>query len=139
MNKNGSKWKTMPQKMFMYRAAGWLIDTTAPEIAMGIPAADQVEDFIDINPTTGEVLNKVEDDIEAALTGNAATEQEDAPANDTTPPMEIVLSGIKGAESGDDLDEVEALVADWDKRTAAYKQVAQAIDNKRAALEAGNE
>ena len=58
MNKNGSKWKTMPQKMFMYRAAGWLIDTTAPEIAMGIPAADQVEDFIDINPTTGEVLNK---------------------------------------------------------------------------------
>jgi hypothetical protein len=55
--KNGSKWLTMPEKMFAYRAAAWLVDTVAPEISMGLPPADQLEDIIDINPRTGEVID----------------------------------------------------------------------------------
>lgn len=42
--KNGSKWQTMPEQMLRYRAASWMINTTAPELAMGLPAADEVED-----------------------------------------------------------------------------------------------
>jgi hypothetical protein len=42
-----SKWPTMPEQMLRYRAAAWFINTIAPEIAMGLPTADEVEDSID--------------------------------------------------------------------------------------------
>jgi hypothetical protein len=46
------KWKTMPEQMFRYRAATWLIRTYAPEVLMGLSTADEVEDMnvIDITP-----------------------------------------------------------------------------------------
>lgn len=48
-NKNGSKWKTMLGQMLRYRAATWLIRSTAPELTMGLYAKDEVEE-IDITP-----------------------------------------------------------------------------------------
>lgn len=45
--KNGSKWKTMPELMLMYRAAAFLIRTYAPEISMGLQTDDEI---IDITP-----------------------------------------------------------------------------------------
>lgn len=39
-----SKWKTMPELMFRYRAASWFIKLFCPETVMGIPAADELED-----------------------------------------------------------------------------------------------
>jgi hypothetical protein len=35
-DRKGSKWKTMPEQMLMYRAAAWFIRAYAPEIAMGM-------------------------------------------------------------------------------------------------------
>lgn len=46
-SKNGSKWKTMPQQMLMYRAAAWLVRAYAPEIAMGLHTKDEVQDAAD--------------------------------------------------------------------------------------------
>jgi len=43
--KTGSKWKTMPEQMFRYRAATFLIRTTAPEIAMGLLTKEELEDI----------------------------------------------------------------------------------------------
>lgn len=43
-NKSGSKWKTMPDQMLRYRAASWLIRTTAPEISMGLMSVEEAED-----------------------------------------------------------------------------------------------
>jgi hypothetical protein len=45
--KNGSKWLTMPELMLRYRAATFLIRTTAPEIGMGLQTAEEVHDTID--------------------------------------------------------------------------------------------
>ena len=42
--KSGSKWKTMPQQMLMYRAAAFFIRTFAPEVAMGLQTAEEVKD-----------------------------------------------------------------------------------------------
>ena len=42
--KSGSKWKTMPEQMLMYRAASWMVRAYAPEIAMGLHSADEIED-----------------------------------------------------------------------------------------------
>lgn len=43
--KNGSKWQTIPELMLMYRAAAWLVRTHAPEIAMGLPTAEESLDI----------------------------------------------------------------------------------------------
>lgn len=43
--KNGSKWKSMPEQMFRYRAAVFLIRTTAPEIGMGLQTVEEIEDI----------------------------------------------------------------------------------------------
>jgi hypothetical protein len=42
--KSGSKWKTMPELMMMYRAAAFLIRTYAPEISMGLQSQEELED-----------------------------------------------------------------------------------------------
>lgn len=43
--KNGSKWKTMPELMLMYRAAAFLIRTYAPEISMGLSTEEEIRDM----------------------------------------------------------------------------------------------
>lgn len=46
-DKKGSKWKTIPELMLMYRASAWMINTTAPEISMGLPTGEEVHDTYD--------------------------------------------------------------------------------------------
>jgi len=48
--KAGSKWLTMPEIMFSYRAAAFLIRTHAPEIAMGLATVEEIRDVIDVEP-----------------------------------------------------------------------------------------
>lgn len=45
--KKGSKWKTIPRLMLMYRAASWLVRTHAPELTMGLQTVEEVKDTID--------------------------------------------------------------------------------------------
>lgn len=45
--KDGSKWKTIPQLMLMYRAGAWLTRTHAPEITMGLLTAEEMHDVYD--------------------------------------------------------------------------------------------
>jgi hypothetical protein len=42
--KAGSKWMTMPEQMFMYRAAAFWSRVFAPEISLGMHTSDEVED-----------------------------------------------------------------------------------------------
>lgn len=43
-SKSGSKWKTMPEQMFMYRAAAFWTRAYAPEQSLGIQTSDEVQD-----------------------------------------------------------------------------------------------
>ena len=45
--KKGSKWKTMPEQMLMYRSAAFMIRTYAPEISMGLRTDDEIIDTVD--------------------------------------------------------------------------------------------
>lgn len=47
-DKKGSKWQTMPEQMLRYRAAAWMIRSTAPEIGMGFQTAEEVRDTYDL-------------------------------------------------------------------------------------------
>lgn len=43
--KQGSKWNTIPELMFMYRAGAWFINTHSPEISMGLRTVEEEEDI----------------------------------------------------------------------------------------------
>lgn len=38
------KWKNIPEQMLRYRAAAWFVNTTAPELSMGINTVEEMED-----------------------------------------------------------------------------------------------
>lgn len=50
-NKNGSKWKTMPELMLRYRTATLFARLYAPELTMGIQTAEEINDFVDVEAT----------------------------------------------------------------------------------------
>ena len=58
-SKKGSKWVTMPDQMLRYRAAAWLIRTTAPELSMGLQTEDEI---IDVTP---DPIEKAKGEIKA--------------------------------------------------------------------------
>lgn len=43
-NKNGSKWKTMPEQMLKYRAAAFFARSECPEVLMGCYTAEEIQD-----------------------------------------------------------------------------------------------
>lgn len=53
--KNGSKWRTMPRQMLMYRAASFWTSVYAPELSMGMKTVEEQQDIIDITDTVEEV------------------------------------------------------------------------------------
>lgn len=50
--KNGSKWKTMPDQMFVYRAASFWVRAYAPELSMGLNTVEDVVDTFDASRNT---------------------------------------------------------------------------------------
>lgn len=64
--KAGSKWATMPEQMFMYRAASFLVRAYAPELALGLHTREELEDV------TGHQATQVESAIDYTnITANA--------------------------------------------------------------------
>ena len=61
LNKPGSKWKTMPMQMMMYRAAAFFARAYCPEIMYGMQTIEEVQDvkgYTDENQTTVVTLEK---------------------------------------------------------------------------------
>ena len=58
-DKNGSKWKTMPDLMLRYRSAAFFGRLYAPEMLLGMQAAEEVQDVIDVTPQRGEAATGV--------------------------------------------------------------------------------
>lgn len=61
LNKPGSKWKTMPVQMMMYRAAAFFARAHCSDILLGLPTYEEVQDvkgYTDENQTTVVTLEK---------------------------------------------------------------------------------
>lgn len=52
-SKSGSKWKTMPDQMFVYRAAAFWQRAYAPDLGMGLQTEEEVRDVFDAKPDAG--------------------------------------------------------------------------------------
>lgn len=100
--KDGSKWLTMPEQMFHYRAASWFSRRHCPEVTMGMltpEEAAEIPDRIPVESVTFDKAREMTDEhIEAKtgsepvttdMSGKAGTEEkptdtkEAAPAKDT--------------------------------------------------------
>lgn len=60
LNKPGSKWKTMPMQMMMYRAAAFFARAHCSDILLGLPTYEEVQDvkgYADENQTTVVTLD----------------------------------------------------------------------------------
>lgn len=67
--KSGSKWRTIPRQMLMYRAASFWTNAYAPEISMGMKTEEEIRDIIDIDhEDVTELVNR-----EKAENANRAT------------------------------------------------------------------
>lgn len=55
--KNGSKWRTMPKQMLMYRAASFWTSAYAPELSMGMRTVEEAQDveFVEAEDVTMQV------------------------------------------------------------------------------------
>lgn len=51
LDKGGSKWKTMPSIMYMYRAASFFAKVYCPNITMGMQTREEMEDITPVNIT----------------------------------------------------------------------------------------
>lgn len=91
-DKNGSKWKTMPELMLRYRAAAFFGRLYAPEVLMGLKTREEEEDIIE---TTGKVLaSDKAADLSAKLAGPLGVDVSSGP-----PKMEKeVKSELKAEE-----------------------------------------
>ncbi len=83
-DKNGSKWQTMPQQMLMYRAASWFIRAYAPELAMGMHTAEELQDVIELTPTDYTIK-----DVEQEIQQNANSEVIDIEKPETEAKTEV--------------------------------------------------
>ena len=60
LSKTGSKWQTMPELMFQYRAASFFGRLYAPDILKGMQSVDEVKDVIGTIDTDFEDVTKLE-------------------------------------------------------------------------------
>ena len=63
VNKNGSKWKTMPQVMLRYRAASFFSRMNCPELSNGLYTTDEVVEIADADYKVFDLEKAVENDI----------------------------------------------------------------------------
>src|SRR5690606_30257447 len=80
-SKNGSKWKTMPDQMFVYRAAAFWQRAYAPDLGMGLQTQEEIHDVYDAGRGANgefsvdiEALRTAERTVEAAASKGAAVE-----------------------------------------------------------------
>lgn len=145
--KSGSKWKTMPDQMFRYRSALWLIRTYVPEVLFGMYSKEELDDMqvIDITPKKTQA-----DPLAAALRGESDVQMGSEPEN---PPQEtetmvepekpdsVVDSEAETAENGSNDNKTLETVKEFNKE-AAYAKIDELtrkaglnVESKKASLE----
>lgn len=101
-NRNGSKWKTMPQQMLMYRSGSWWTRAYAPELSMGLHTAEEIRDVLDVTKlddgsygVTSESLRNAHADVSEAV---------DPATGEVLPCLEDWLGDITAAPTAEGVD-----------------------------------
>ena len=112
--KAGSKWKTIPRLMLMYRAASWLVRTHAPELAMGLRSSEEEHDIgpsqFSSPPANGSRSSQVAD-----LLGGAPVNDVPAPGS-SADLANSIYQRIQDANSPDEFDALRKEIDHADKQ-----------------------
>lgn len=90
--KPGSKWKTIPEIMFMYRAASWFANVHCPEVKLGMQTTEELKDMdaVDLRQDhTGtfvapeDIISKIKD-VTVTVGPKADSETQQQPPADET-------------------------------------------------------
>ena len=82
LDRNGSKWKTMPQLMLRYRAASFFSSLNCPEVTMGLYTEDEAEEIRDID-SFDVGLTAVQGDVTQLAESQTASVKIDVKTPDT--------------------------------------------------------
>ena len=102
--KNGSKWRSMPDLMLRYRSAAFFGRIYAPELLMGLPAAEELQDVFVQDPA-GNVTHAGQQAVPKSMGDVEVVQPADVPtwsAEDWEKQLPKVLSGIAGGKPVDD-------------------------------------
>lgn len=126
--KDGSKWKTMPELMLMYRSATMFGGIYAPEVTMGMSSKEEIEDISDMIPPIKEVKPIIAT-VKQISTAKKLEEKLLPPAQEKTQEeieqsqqgLNELLELIANAKSKEELDEISKMdfvLDDADKKIA---------------------
>lgn len=89
--KSGSKWKTMPDQMFIYRAAAFWQRAYAPDLGMGLQTEEELHDIYDAKRDVGggyavdlDALRSTEASVERQVEQRAVAHDEAVQVNTVT-------------------------------------------------------
>lgn len=99
LDKNGSKWKTMPQLMLRYRAASFFSSLNCPEVTMGIYTQEEVEDMPE-ESVADVIAREVNTAQEKAATGFIAVAEPEGEVNPIMEENKAVSEGEQMAMPG---------------------------------------
>lgn len=111
--KTGSKWKTIPQLMLMYRAAAWMINTSAPELSMGLQTQEELQDVGElrtISVTQASRSPELLGAIERELTGGEQTKTNAGAADAGAVSAQEIHDALSAATDTDSLDQACDLI-----------------------------
>lgn len=93
VNKNGSKWKTMPQVMLRYRAASFFSRMNCPELSNGLYTVEEAIEIADADYKVFDLEKAVENDIK-----RNANSETFAPVIEENPKQPTVAETVKTAK-----------------------------------------
>ncbi len=82
--KNGSKWRTMPRQMLMYRAASFWTSVYAPELSMGMRTVEENQDvhFVEAEEIHPDAAVELEQEKAANANKESISFSDDADSKD---------------------------------------------------------
>lgn len=99
LEKNGSKWKTMPQIMLRYRAASFFVSMNCPELKFGLYTKEEI---IDIGPEDYVTVENMAEQVQKEIAENANVQEfpmpEEPVEQEETPAGEEVIDQKAEAE-----------------------------------------
>jgi hypothetical protein len=139
--KDGSKWKTMPELMLMYRSATMFGGIYAPEVTMGMSSKEEIEDISDMIPPVKTINPKIEPVQKSIPVSTAEKVKAKLLESIVEPVQELRLDDliemVSNAKSLQELDEISK--KDFDLDDADKKIANQTFKNRKKALEKGGE
>jgi hypothetical protein len=132
IQKNGSKWQTMPEVMLRYRAAAFFGKLYAPELLMGLQTAEEAHDIIDVEQQpNGQYVAATTTLNELRSTGAPDADRQ-AASEDEPEPVEIRdVEPAKDSAAADQPAAEEPKPAVEDKPEPAAEPTAPAARTRR--------